>query len=163
MYTKTDPGEFAHFVQTQSMSTYEACIAPTQTQIEELLRINSDILTPTHLQTTNIVDNPMLPLADTTKKSLNFDEAIGTDSQLLHDLPDKDKRTLLLRWHYRLGHLPFKTLINLAKQGLIDQRLATINKPPLCPGCQYGKQVRRAWRTKANKPNDLARLFPLTQ
>ena len=100
MYTKSDPGEFAHFVQTQSMNTYEARITPTQTQIEELLRINSDVLTPAHLQTTNIIDDPMLPLADTTKKSLNFDEAIGTDSQLLHDLPDKDKQTLLLRWHY---------------------------------------------------------------
>ena len=82
---------------------------------------------------------------------MNFDEAIGTDSQLLQDLPDKDKWTLLLRWHYRLGHLPFGTLINLAKQGLINQHLATIQEPPLCPGCQYGKQTRRSWRTKTNK------------
>ena len=163
MYTKSDPGEFAHFVQTQSMNTYKARITPTQTQIKELLGINSDVLTPAHLQTTNIIDDPMLPLADTTKKSLNFDEAIGTDSQLLHDLPDKDKWTLLLRWHYRLGRLPFKTLINLAKQGLINQQLATINEPPLCLGYQYGKQVHRAWRTKENKKLRKRRLHKAKQ
>ena len=151
MYTKTNTSEFAHFVQTQSMSTYEARITPTQAQIDELLQVNPDTLTPAHLRTTTIIEDPMQPLADTTKKSLNFDEVIGTDSQLLQDLPEKDKRTLLLRWHYRLGHLPFGTLINLAKQGLIDQRLATIREPPLCPGCQYGKQTRRSWCTKANK------------
>ena len=90
-------------------------------QMKELLRINPDTLTPAHLQTKPIVEDPMQPLADTTKKSLNFDEAFGTDLQLLQDLPEKDKQTLLLRWHYRLGHLPFRTIINLAKQGLIDQ------------------------------------------
>ena len=97
------------------------------------------MLTPAHLPPTHVIKDPMQPLADTTKKSLNFDEAIGTDLQLLEHLPEKDKQTLLLRWHYRLGHLPFRTLINLAKQGLIDQWLATIIEPPLCPGCQYGK------------------------
>ena len=121
MYTKANPGEFAHFVQTQSINTYEARITSTHTQIEELLRINPDVLTPAHLHPSNIVDDPMQPLADTTKKSMNFDEAIGTDSQLLQNLTDTDKRTLLLRWHYRLGHLPFGTLINLAKQVLIDR------------------------------------------
>ena len=102
MYTKTDTSEFAHFVQTQSMSTYEARITPTQAQIDELLQVNPDTLTPAHLRTTTIIEDPMQPLADTTKKSLNFDEVIGTDSQLLQDLPEKDKQTLLLRWHYRL-------------------------------------------------------------
>ena len=151
MYTRTDCTEFAHYVQSQRMTTYEARITPTQTQMRELLRIESDALTRGHLVNTQLPDDPLLPLADTDKKSLNFDEAIGTDSQLIHELPEKDKKSLLLRWHYRLGHLPFGTLQNLAKQGIIDPRLATIQEPPMCAGCQYEKQTRRAWRTKINK------------
>ena len=167
MYTKTDTSKFAHFVQTQSMSTYEARITPMQTQIDELLRINPDTLTPAHLRMTTIMEDPMQPFANTTKKSMNFDEAIGMDSQLLQDLPDKDKRTLLLRWHYRLGHLPFCTLINLAKQGLIDQQLANINEPHSVLVANTGnkrnkvgtpKRTRNCANIVFTKPKDLGKL-----
>ena len=83
MYTKTDRSEFAHYIQTQQMTTYEARITPTQTQMRELLQIDLEALTPGHLINTQLPHDPLLPLADTTKKSLNFDESIGTDSQLV--------------------------------------------------------------------------------
>ena len=39
----------------------------------------------------------------------------------------------------------------MAKQGLLDKRLANIQEFPFCPGCQFGKQTRRAWRHRSNK------------
>ena len=120
MYTRTNCTEFAHYVQSQRMTTYEARITPTQTQMRELLQIESDALTRGHLINTQLPNDPLLPLADMDKKSLNLDEALGTDSQLVCELPEQDKRSLLLRWHYRLGHLPLGMLKNLAKQGIID-------------------------------------------
>ena len=38
----------------------------------------------------------------------------------------------------------------MAKHKLIDPTLAKI-EPPMCAGCSYGQQSRRAWRTKPNK------------
>ena len=53
----------------------------------------------------------------------------------------------LLRWHYKLGHAPFKLLQNMAKKGDLPKRLATVI-PPFCAACKYGKQTKRPWRTK---------------
>ena len=39
----------------------------------------------------------------------------------------------------------------MAKAGDIDSRLKSVKEPPLCPGCQFGKMVRRAWRRKPRK------------
>ena len=59
----------------------------------------------------------------------------------------------LLRIHNKLGHVSFKLLKNMAKQGLIPAMLANID-PPKCPSCIYGKQTKRPWRTKA-KPTPI--------
>jgi hypothetical protein len=47
------------------------------------------------------------------------------------------------------GDLPI--LKEMARQGFIDKRLANVTDPPLCAGCQFGKQTRRAWRHKPSK------------
>ena len=54
----------------------------------------------------------------------------------------------LLHWHYRLGHLSFKVLQQMAQRGAIDKALATCAIPQ-CSACLYGKATKRAWRTKA--------------
>jgi hypothetical protein len=60
----------------------------------------------------------------------------------------------LLRWHYRLGHLPFRRLIKMCLQGILPKNLMSV-KPPFCPACQYGGLTKRAWRTrgKGNQPS----------
>ena len=40
----------------------------------------------------------------------------------------------LLRWHYKLGHAPFKLLQQMAMQGVLPKRLATVI-PPFCAAC----------------------------
>jgi hypothetical protein len=59
-----------------------------------------------------------------------------------------DQSTRLLHWHYRLGHLPFKKLQAMAKQGILPPALAKC-KAPQCSACLYGKATKRAWRTRA--------------
>jgi hypothetical protein len=58
-----------------------------------------------------------------------------------------DDQSELLRWHYRLGHLPFAILRLMAARGEIPKRLAAYQVPP-CQSCLYGKATKRPWRTK---------------
>jgi GAG-pre-integrase domain len=53
----------------------------------------------------------------------------------------------LLLYHHRLGHVSFSKLQDMARLGMIPQRLAKA-RIPLCPSCMYGKLSRRPWRTK---------------
>ena len=55
----------------------------------------------------------------------------------------------LLRWHYRLGHLPFERVTQLTRTGQLPKRLITCKKP-FCTACQYGKMTKRLWRVKGD-------------
>ncbi len=56
----------------------------------------------------------------------------------------------ILLWHYRLGHIPFSRLQNMAKEGILPRRLSDCRLPK-CAACIYGKMTRRAKRTKNEK------------
>jgi hypothetical protein len=60
----------------------------------------------------------------------------------------------LLHWHYRLGHLPFKNLQEMAKRKLLPSSLSKC-KVPTCAACLYGKATKRAWRSKS-KPGNIS-------
>ena len=88
-----------------------------------------------------------------------------------HVIPDDKEPTALdphdelLRWHYRLGHLPFDRIKQLASAGQLPKRLLVCKKP-FCSACQYGKMTKRPWRVKGEnkrKPpkrrQDPGRLF----
>jgi hypothetical protein len=51
----------------------------------------------------------------------------------------------LMHWHYRLGHLAFSKLKQLALNGKIPRRLAEV-KPPACVGCLFGAMTKVPWR-----------------
>jgi hypothetical protein len=50
-----------------------------------------------------------------------------------------------MRWHYRLGHLPFSKLKQLTLNGENPQRLAKV-KPPACTGCLVGAMTNVPWK-----------------
>jgi hypothetical protein len=56
-----------------------------------------------------------------------------------------DNQAELMRWHYRLGHLSFSKLKQLALNGKIPQLLAKV-KPPACAGCLFGAMTKVPWR-----------------
>jgi hypothetical protein len=68
-----------------------------------------------------------------------------------HDdaLSNLDPSTELLRWHYRLGHLPFANIQLMAKRGEIPKRLGTC-RVPKCQSCLYGRATKKPWRTKGS-------------
>ena len=74
------------------------------------------------------------------------DENQGTPTTI-PERPVPDATVELLRWHRRLGHLPYPMLQRMAAMGLLPKRLAQCPHP-FCAACQYGKQTRRPWRTK---------------
>ena len=55
----------------------------------------------------------------------------------------------LLKMHYRFGHISFRKLQYLARQGVIPKRYATC-PIPICAACMYGKMIRRQWRHKTS-------------
>jgi hypothetical protein len=56
-----------------------------------------------------------------------------------------DNQAKLMRWHYRLGHLAFSKLKQLALNGKIPQCLAKV-KPPACAGCLFGAMTKVPWK-----------------
>jgi hypothetical protein len=70
----------------------------------------------------------------------------GEDTQLAAN----DDQTELMRWHYRLGHLPFVKLKQLALNREIPKKLAKV-KPPKCTGCLFGAMTKIPWRGKETK------------
>jgi hypothetical protein len=56
----------------------------------------------------------------------------------------------LMRWHYRLGHLTFAKLKQLALNGEIPKKLTKVT-PPKCAGCLFGAMTKIPWRGKETK------------
>ena len=77
---------------------------------------------------------------------------LGPIPQLIPDDPEPtslNPHDELLRWHYRLGHLSFDRVKQLARTGQLPKRLLTC-KTPFCAACQYGKLTKRPWRVKGD-------------
>jgi hypothetical protein len=52
-----------------------------------------------------------------------------------------DDQAELMRWHYRLGHLSFEKLKQLALNGEIPKKFAKVT-PPKCAGCLFGAMTK---------------------
>ena len=65
-----------------------------------------------------------------------------------------------LNMHYRSGHMSFKKLQVMAKQGIIPSKFAS-SPIPVCSACMYGKATKRRWRDKPSKvPKEVQELQP---
>jgi hypothetical protein len=65
-----------------------------------------------------------------------------------------------MHWHYRLGHLTFAKLKQLALHGEIPKKLALLN-PPKCAGCLFGAMTKIPWRGK--EPKSSHKVFTATK
>ena len=70
----------------------------------------------------------------------------GEDTQLA----TADNQTKMMHWHYRLGHLPFVKLKQLALNREIPKKLAKV-EPPKCAGCLFGAMTRIPWCGRETK------------
>ena len=113
----------------------------------------------TELPKTSIIDmGPVPHVIPDDQEPTSLDPIIDM-GPVPHVIPDDQEPTSLdphdelLRWHYRLGHLPFDRIRQLATQGQLPKRILSCKKP-FCAACQYGKMTKRPWRVKReNKTN----------
>jgi hypothetical protein len=78
-------------------------------------------------------------------QALTFDPSPPLEEEEEVSFATADDQAELMRWHYRLGHLPFAKLKMLAKNGEIPRRLAKV-PPPKCAGCLFGAMTKVPWR-----------------
>ena len=112
-------------------------------------------------------DTPGELLVPTDDATLTTPQATVLDmGPIAHVIPDdQEPKTLdpqdeLLRWHYRLGHLPFDRIKQLATAGQLPKCLLTCTTP-FCTACQYGKMTKRPWRVKGvNKRQTKTATYP---
>ena len=64
------------------------------------------------------------------------------------DLSSMDPTSVMLYLHCKLGHIPFMTMRNMAKVGLLPKKIIKCREPK-CSSCLFGAATRRAWRTKS--------------
>jgi hypothetical protein len=82
--------------------------------------------------------------------ALTFDPNPPREEEEDIRLATADNQAELMRWHYRLGHLPFPLLKAMALNGEIPCKLAKV-VPPKCTGCVFGAMTRLPWRGKEGK------------
>ena len=71
-------------------------------------------------------------------------------SQHWVDSTSGSNTALLLRYHYKYGHISFKRLIKMAEQGIIPKRLKN-TYIPACLACHYAKATKRPLINKKRK------------
>ena len=82
-------------------------------------------------------------------------------STTVSDEPEaQDKSAELMRWHYRLGHMSFHKLQQLAKMGEIPRYLAKVTIPK-CAACLFGGMTKVPWRRKPKSTGN-AEIFVAT-
>ena len=163
--THTSPGihKFKDFVAQQAVQTLCPCWFDTHDIPDDDDKASLQPSDPIQPQTHKI--QPQFPLQQvgppTTTQEQREKTLTMTTQVDFTPLQPKDKSNLieqeeeptklnpsdeLLRWHYKLGHAPFKLLQRMATQGDLPKRLATVIQP-FCAACKYGKHTKRPWCT----------------
>ncbi len=92
------------------------------------------------------------PSKVTQQGPLTFNLSPPTEEAKDIQLTAVNKQAELMQWHYRLGHLPFPKLKQLALNGKIPKKLAKV-LPPKCAGCLLGAMTKLPWQGKETKAN----------
>jgi hypothetical protein len=92
---------------------------------------------------------------DIPDEVFTLSDSVPTEPTTIPEDPDVQYETPqaeLLAWHYRLGHVSFAKIKQMAARGNLPAYLGRC-KPPKCAACMFGKATRRAWRLRspANK------------
>jgi hypothetical protein len=90
------------------------------------------------------------PDASIWRGPLTFDPLPPLDEDEDAPLAAANNQAELMRWHYRLGHLPFPKLKQLARNGEIPKKLVKLTAPK-CAGCLFGTMTKLPWRGKESK------------
>jgi hypothetical protein len=84
------------------------------------------------------------PSKVTRQGPLTFDPSPPTKEAKDVQLSAANEQTKLMQWHYRLGHLTFPKLKQLALNCKILKKLTKV-LPPKCEGCLFGAMTKLPW------------------
>lgn len=93
-----------------------------------------------------IQDQPQSITFETESPNL----CLPTQEQEEEDISSGSDAALLLRCHYKYGHISFQKLKRMAQQGVIPCRLKDTYKPS-CLACEYAKATCKPWKNKKQK------------
>lgn len=96
--------------------------------------LTSNMLTQESYQPSNLARDHLQQTKDTT----------GNQEEIKQNA---NPTTLMLKVHYKLGHLPFSKIRFMAANGTLDGRMANC-RIPTCAACSYGKATKKPWRNK---------------
>jgi hypothetical protein len=69
------------------------------------------------------------------------------ETKPLADTSEMDPTSEMLYLHYKLGHISFQKIRQMAKDGLVPKKFLKC-RIPMCASCMYGSATKRPWRTK---------------
>ena len=108
------------------------------------IKVTKEFLTP--LDEDDIASIPITP--EQVSQHIDRLDAASLEALLL---PPQNSELIkeFMAWHYRLGHLPIKRMLDLCKRGYLPRRFLELKDHNLtCPSCIFGKCKRKPWRTK---------------
>ena len=155
-YATEDFPDVTHFVATQENEAEQL----TSTEPSPLPMATVDPLRVAPSPKGPGKEQPNTPKpTETPQIVIDFMDDTEHEPQTNPEHPVDDPRTELMRWHRRLGHMPFSKLQYMAQKGVLPKRLSSIT-PPKCAACIYGLQTRRPWRTKGEQKAIRKATFP---
>jgi hypothetical protein len=135
-------------------------IVPEELVVEENLNYDKEVLVNEGVmednKTIRTSNLPPPPPADESRSETIYRGPRTLDPLLYQEegedtqLTATDDQTKLMRWHYRLGHLPFSKLKQLALNREIPKKLAKV-KPPKYARCLFGAITKIPWQGKEAK------------
>jgi hypothetical protein len=94
---------------------------------------------------TNLPSTPQDYQKEVVNGYLSKEDAI----KLAHPRVLSPTQQLLMMWHHRLFHLPFRRMFVLAERGWLPKSILSCkDNVPLCVACQFGSAHRRPWRVQ---------------
>ena len=141
-------GATVNVPETKQTNIFTTHVIPDEENDDESFQPKDPVEIPTQDETyqAKTADEVMTAVPKTTVVDMGPIAYVIPDDKEPTSLDPHDE---LLRWHYRLGHLPFDRIKQLASKGQLPKRLLSCMKP-LCSACQYGKMTKRPWRVKGD-------------
>ena len=133
--------------ETKQTNIFTTHVIPDE-EDDESFQPKDPVLPPTQDETEQVktTDKVMTKVPKTSIVDMGPVSHVSPDDKEPTSLDPHDE---LLRWHYRLGHLPFDRIRQLANEGQLPKHLLSCKKP-FCSACQYGKMTKRPWRVKGD-------------
>ena len=93
------------------------------------------------------------PKAKDKGENFDFDMKLEDSRENIIERIGQENSTIeseFLQIHQRYGHISFKRLIEMSRQGIINKRYAKC-RIPVCSTCMFAKASRKRWRDKPAK------------